>query len=98
MSSRKRKSRSQRRKQSAAASRDFWGHDDDLRDEPEPIAASIAPSAMVRSLGRPPLAGHDQVAEHYFEAVYDKAAMLAGALATASGLRSTEDAEDELGW
>jgi hypothetical protein len=51
-----------------------------------PVEATTDPTAMIRSLGPPPLAGHETVAEHYFAAVYDKAVGLAGALAAAAGL------------
>jgi hypothetical protein len=40
----------------------------------------------VRSLGRPPLQGHETIAAHYFEAVYDRSVVLAGALAAAGDL------------
>jgi hypothetical protein len=76
-----------------ATTRDFWGTA--YEDEP---AALIRPSddatAMIRSLGPPPLPGREIVSEHYFAAVYDKAASLAIALAAASGLLDTSD-DDE---
>ena len=50
---------------------------------------------MIRSLGPPPLPGRETVAEHYFAAVYDKAASLAIALAAASGLLDTGDEDDD---
>ena len=69
--------------------RPFWttppAADDDII-EVEPIRPVPDPGAMVRSLGPPPLFGGGGNAEHYFAAVYDRAAMLAGALAAASGL------------
>lgn len=73
-----------------AAGRDFWGS-----DEAEPSEAVIRPiedsSALVHSLGPAPLPGHETAAEHYFAAVYDKAANLAIALAAASGLLAPDD-------
>jgi hypothetical protein len=54
-----------------------------------PVEATADPTAMIRSLGPPPLAGHETVAEHYFAAVYEKAVGLAGALAVAAGLTAT---------
>jgi hypothetical protein len=74
--------------------RDFWGtvaHDD---DEPTLIRPSEDPTAMIRSLGPPPLPGRETVSEHYFAAVYDKAASLAIALAAASGLLDMSEEED----
>jgi hypothetical protein len=50
---------------------------------------------MIRSLGPPPFPGGETIAEHYFAAVYQKAATLATALAAASGLLdTTEDDHD----
>ena len=68
--------------------RPFWTSPpiDDDPIEIEPIRPVPDPGAMVRSLGPPPLFGGGGNAEHYFAAVYDRAAMLAGALAAASGL------------
>jgi hypothetical protein len=70
----------------AASVRDFWGTHLPV---PEPVASvrpADNPSAVVRSLGSPPLTGHETIAEHYFAAVYEKAAKSASALAAASGL------------
>jgi hypothetical protein len=49
---------------------------------------------VVRSLGPPPLPGHETAAEHYFGAVYERAVALAGALAAAGGLLDTGEADD----
>ena len=49
---------------------------------------------MIRSLGPPPLPSRETVAEHYFVAVYDKAASLAVALAAASGLLDMSDLDE----
>jgi len=46
---------------------------------------------MIRSLGPPPLTGHEQAGEYYFEVMYDKAAALAAALAAAAGLLDESD-------
>ena len=70
---------------------DFWGtvHNDD--DTPGTITPSDDPAAMITSLGPAPLPGHETAAQHYFDAVYAKAAALAVALAAASGLLRTDD-------
>ena len=82
-----------RRASSAAAARAFWGDPRPSAAAPaEPIRPAADPSAVVRSLGPPPLAGHETAAEYYFNAIYDKAVGLAGALAAAGGL--LDDAED----
>ncbi|MEM9465333.1 MAG: hypothetical protein AAGA90_08155 [Actinomycetota bacterium] len=65
---------------------EFWGDADAL---PEPIdAIDDVPDvkAVVRSLGRVPLTGQETAAEHWFSLVYERAAVLAGALAAAGGL------------
>ena len=69
-----------------AAGRDFWGSQDAIADDVALIRPATDPSALIRSLGVPPLVGQEKVAEHYFRAVYDKAAGLAIALAAAGGL------------
>jgi hypothetical protein len=74
--------------------RDFWGTVDQDEDEPTLIRPSEDPTAMIRSLGPPPLPGRETVAEHYFAAVYDKAASLAIALAAASGLLDMSEEEE----
>jgi len=49
---------------------------------------------MIRSLGPPPFPGGETIAEHYFAAVYQKAASLATALAAASDLLAVDDGDD----
>ncbi len=49
--------------------------------------------AVVRSLGRVPIPGQETAAEHWFSLVYERAAVLAGALAAAGGLAA--DGSDE---
>lgn len=71
----------------------FWG---DVSRLPEPkaeVRISDDPAAVVRSLGTPPLPGHEIIAEAYFAAVYDRVVSLAGALATAAGLATADEAE-----
>lgn len=81
--------------------RPFWTSPpaaDDEVVEIEPVRPVPDPGAMVRSLGPPPLFGGGGNAEHYFAAIYDRAAMLAGALAAASGLLELDtDRDDDLG-
>jgi hypothetical protein len=73
--------------------RDFWGVDREV-DPPELIRPSDDPTAMIRSLGPPPLPSRETVAEHYFVAVYEKATALATALAAASDLLDTGEEDD----
>lgn len=74
----------------------FWGNPE-LLDEYEPPAATITtrPAAAVLSLGRPPLSGQQNAAEHYFTAVYDRAVNLAAALAAAGELIEPEELTGE---
>ncbi len=70
----------------SAPRRDFW---DGVVVEDEPVAPVRSPedpSAMIRSLGPPPLPGRETIAEQFFALAYDKAARRAVALAAASGL------------
>ena len=83
-----------------AAPTGFWGGPDRGRRSPAPIHPTDEPTAVVDSLGPPPLAGHEAAASVYFSAVYGKAVGGASALAAAAGLLSTEpaagdDSDDE---
>ena len=78
----------------AAARRDFWDGVDAGEEPVTMIRASEDASAMIRSLGPPPLPGRETIAEHYFAAAYDKAARRAVALAAASGLMDMSEPED----
>lgn len=73
----------------------FWGETDQLPAAVADVRLTEDPAAVVRSLGQPPLAGHEVIAEAYFTAVYDRATALAGALATAAGLISDEESADD---
>jgi hypothetical protein len=82
------------KKEKRPPARQFWGQP---MAPPAPVAELAAapdPTAMVRSLGPPPLGSHSGIAGHYFEAVYEKAAALAGALATASGMLDVGHPDD----
>jgi len=76
-----------------APRRDFWGEPVAGDDSPARIRPSDDPTAMIRSLGPPPFPGGETIAEHYFAAVYQKAASLATALAAASDLLDLEDTD-----
>jgi hypothetical protein len=73
---------------------ELWAAVPDL-DEPDPIAPAADPTALLRSLGDPPLQGRSVVAGHYLAAVTERAASLATALAAAAGLLATDPPEDE---
>lgn len=77
-----------------ASARDFWGRENTEDHKAVIIRPSDDPTAMIRSLGPPPLPGGETVAEHQFAATYHKAAALAIALAAASGLLDTGEHDD----
>ncbi len=77
--------------------RPMWeNHDGET--ELQAIVGSVRPAqnptALVRSLGEPPLGKYASNAHHYYEAVYEKAQHFAVAIATANGLLVMEDTED----
>ena len=73
---------------------EFWG---DRSSLPEPITSiDEVPDvkAVVQSLGRVPITGHETAADHWFSLVYERAAVLAGALAAAGGLHGADGEEE----
>jgi hypothetical protein len=88
-----------RRKRGGAArkpsERAFWGKPSTGDDEVDLIHVSPDPTVMMRSLGRAPLPGAETIAEHYFAAVYERAAQAAVALAASVDLLDTGDDEDD---
>jgi hypothetical protein len=99
MSRRRRPKRSAPGATSSAAP-GFWGHGDDQRSgvprEPGvpdgPVRLPADPTALLRSLGEPPLGSNTAAAQHHLAVVYDEAVRAAIALAAANGL--LEMAED----
>ena len=63
----------------------------ELSAEAPRISVTPDPTSTVRSLGKPPLVGREMVAEHYFEAMYQRAVAMAGALAAAGSLLDDSD-------
>lgn len=86
MSRSRRRPANSQKKQNAdrAASRKFWG--EPFPDDPEPVRMSDEPSAMMMSLGEPPLRNNETSAQQTFVLVYHRAAQLALLAATAAGL------------
>ena len=89
-SNQNRRRRNQKQKQKRV---DLWRPVPAL-DDPAPIRPAADPTALLRSLGDPPLQGQGQVAGHYVAAVIEKAAGLATALAAAAGLLDTGSDEE----
>tara|TARA_Y100000590_G_scaffold355467_2_gene409271 strand:- start:7790 stop:8098 length:309 start_codon:yes stop_codon:yes gene_type:complete len=75
------------------ASKEFWHGPGLLPDAPSKIQITEDAAAVIRSLGEPPLTGQEEVAEHYFDAVYQRSVTLASALAAAAEL--VGDDEDD---
>ena len=83
----KRKNRSRSRSKKVDP-RKYWG-DRELLAIPESFAIDTPDTSVVAtSLGRPPIPGQENASKHYFSLVYDRAAMLAGALAAAGDLHN----------
>ncbi|MFA9430664.1 hypothetical protein [Egicoccus sp. AB-alg2] len=74
----------------------FWGDPAQLPETETGVQITDAPAAVPRSLGTPPLPGHEQIAAHYFTVVYDRAVTTAGALAAAGGLIDPNGLAEEL--
>ena len=70
---------------------EFWGDTDAELDEVDRIHPADDPAAMVASLGPAPLPGRETIAEHYFKAIFDRAAALAVAVAASSDLLPPSD-------
>ena len=83
------------RRRQAEPRRDFWGPDAAEKMELAPLRPSDDPTVMVQSLGPPPFPGGETLAQHYFAAVYQKAAALAIALAAASDLLDVSSYDEE---
>ncbi len=85
----KKPQQAKRRRSKKAKGFDLWRAAPTLPD-PEPIVPLGDPTALLRSLGDPPLQGQSAVAQHYLGAVVERAAGLATALAAAAGLLATQ--------
>ncbi len=76
---------------------EFWGDPDALPEPHAQVMAATDVKAVVSSLGRPPITGQETAAEHWFSLVYERAAVLAGALAAAGGLDQPVDTSSDGG-
>ncbi|MFA9446617.1 hypothetical protein [Egicoccus sp. AB-alg6-2] len=75
---------------------EFWGDPAQLPETETGVQITDEPAAVPRSLGPPPLPGHEQIAANYFAVVYDRAVTTAGALAAAGGLIDPDGLREEL--
>jgi len=80
----------QRRKEPQVDAAEFWGDPEALPEPMEHVREAADVKAVVQSLGRVPLSGQETAAEHWFALVYERAAVLAGALAAAGDLVAGE--------
>jgi hypothetical protein len=71
---------------------DLWHEAPDL-DEPPPIVPTTDPTALLRSLGPPPLQRPAGLADYYLATVVARAAGVAVALAATAGVLSEPDAD-----
>ena len=83
--------RNRKRRNKSKATQEYWGDNSKLPDPTSDIRITTDPSAVVRSLGRPPLPGNEHASEAYFTAVYGRAVGLASALAAAGDLIEPEE-------
>ena len=83
--------RARNRKSRAKQNRAFWGDESRLPEAPTTAPVTTAPSSVIESLGRPPLAGHEQQAGHYFQAVAMRAVAIGSAIAAAGDMLDAEE-------
>jgi hypothetical protein len=81
--------------------RSFWANDageTEVRAITGSVRSTRDPTALVRSLGSPPIGRFADSAQHYYAPVYEKAQRFAIAMATANGVLlvgGDEDDDDE---
>jgi len=90
---RKRSNQRKRGGGSKAKPVDIWRPVPPLPD-PEPIVPATDPTALLRSIGAPPLRARSDMAEAYLVAVAERAAGLATALAAAADLLAEPALDD----
>lgn len=93
MSTPRRKSKGRKGKGRGPQPADLWRAAPEL-PPPAGIRPATDPTALLKSLGTPPLTGQGGVADHYLAAVVERAAGLATALAAAAELLVEPDPED----
>jgi len=86
------KRRQRGRRPTASRRADLWREVPALED-PAPIIPASDPTAVLRSLGTPPLPSHDALADYYLATVITRAARVATALAATAGLLSDHHEE-----
>jgi len=87
----KRKGKNRQKNSTVVDPAKFWGDPAVLPEPIDHVTYSPDITAVVSSLGRIPIPPHETAAEHSFQMVYQRAGMMAAALATASGLDSDHE-------
>jgi hypothetical protein len=87
--------RQNRSRRKAAKPTDMWRAVPEAPD-PDDITPAVEPTALLRSLGDPPLHGQRVTAGHYLAAVIERAAALATGLAASADLLAPESGDDEI--
>jgi hypothetical protein len=80
--------------------RPFWANDEgeaEVRAITGSVRSTRDPTALVRSLGSPPIGRFADSAEHYYAPVYEKAQRFAIAMATANGVLLVDGGDDDDG-
>ncbi len=88
---RKGRRRRKSKKSEGAKSAEFWGAEGTTIELEHNVVLAKDATSVVQSLGGPPLLGHQSAGEAYFQAVYNRAAALSGALAAAADLVEPTD-------
>lgn len=95
---RKKRRRKTSDKSAIDPNRPLWENPDgeaEIREIVGSVRPARHPTAVVRSLGDPPLGKFASSAQHYYDAVYEKAQQYAVAIATANGLLMADDNEND---
>jgi hypothetical protein len=85
--------RQNRSRRKAAKPVDMWRAVPEA-PEPDDITPAVEPTALLRSLGDPPLHGQRVTAGHYLAAVIERAAALATGLAASADLLAPEGVDE----
>jgi hypothetical protein len=83
-----------RKRKAKGTSRRFWGEGLPDASAEAPLRVTPDPTAVVRSLGIPPLPGQEHASGLYFQTVYERSVRMAAALAAAGDLIEVDEAVD----
>ena len=92
------RSRNQKRGRKSGPKRPFWENEAGearVHTMIDLVRPAQDPSALIRSLGPPPLGKFADNAQHYYAAVYTKAQRFSIAMATANGVLVMDDGEED---